>query len=402
MLLRAHPGIDLAAGGRQEIHLHPALGKAGLQRLGDGDKRRFVLHIKGEVGILNARFIEDSLSFLRIKGERISLQRPRQAGRQEALVNKVLAFQQIFGDALIIDQPARRLPEGRVIEQRVGAVGGIKHQVVLLGGRDAQHLHAGFILQGGNLVSAEIARHVGIPLLDQQAAGSRVGDVFNNDALDLRRAGWGAGVGLQHDGLMRLVDAHFIGPAARRVHLQPVVAEVVIFRVRRHLFFIHDRGDGGGENIQRHRRADVGGPVQRQGMVINLFQLAGDVVRLPAEHVENKRWRFIQRHRTGVRENHIFRAQRITGGEFGIRLQFNGQGFRRRIGLPAFGEDRYDFFRVVAVGLHQTLIEAGDRLNAGEFVSFRRVEADDIVETLGDHQRVGRRGGMRGGGERRQ
>ena len=25
----------------------------------------------------------------------------------------------------------------------------------------------------------------------------------------------------------------------------------------------------------------------------------------------------------------------------------------------------------------------------------RRVEADDIVETLGDHQRVGRRGGMR-------
>ncbi len=43
-----------------------------------------------------------------------------------------------------------------------------------------------------------------------------------------------------------------------------------------------------------------------------------------------------------------------------------------------------------------------DRLNAGEFVSFRRVEADDIVETTGDHQRVGRRGGMRGGGERRQ
>ncbi len=116
-------------------------------------------------------------------------------------------------------------------------------------------------------------------------------------------------------------------------------------------------------------------------MIINLFQLAGDVVRLPAEHVENKRRRFIQRHRAGVRENHIFRAQRITGGEFGIRLQFNGQGFRRRIGLPAFGEDRYDFFRVVAVGLHQTLIEAGDRLNAGEFVRFRRVEADDVVET---------------------
>lgn len=78
-------------------------------------------------------------------------------------MNKVLSFQQIFGDAFIIDQPARRLPEGRIIQQRVGAVGGIKHQVVLLGGRDAQHLHAGFILQGGYLVSAEVAGHVGIP-----------------------------------------------------------------------------------------------------------------------------------------------------------------------------------------------------------------------------------------------
>ncbi len=66
------------------------------------------------MGILNARFIKDSLSFLRVEGERISLQRPRQVGRQEALVNKVLAFQQIFGDALIINQPARRLPEGRI------------------------------------------------------------------------------------------------------------------------------------------------------------------------------------------------------------------------------------------------------------------------------------------------
>jgi hypothetical protein len=29
-------------------------------------------------------------------------------------MNKILAFQQIFGDAVIIDQPARRFPEGRV------------------------------------------------------------------------------------------------------------------------------------------------------------------------------------------------------------------------------------------------------------------------------------------------
>ena len=79
------------------------------------------------MGILNARFIKDSLSFCGSKVNGLVSSAPA-VGRQEALVNKVLAFQQIFGDALIINQPARRLPEGRIIEQRVGAVGGIKHR----------------------------------------------------------------------------------------------------------------------------------------------------------------------------------------------------------------------------------------------------------------------------------
>ncbi len=85
-------------------------------------------------------------------------------------MNKVLAFQQIFGDAFIIDQPARGFPERRVVQQRVGAVAGVKHQVILLGGRNAQHLNARLAVQGAYLICSEIARHVRITLLDQQAA----------------------------------------------------------------------------------------------------------------------------------------------------------------------------------------------------------------------------------------
>lgn len=93
---------------------------------------------------------------------------------------------------------------------------------------------------------------------------------------------------------MRLIDPHFIRAAARRVHFQPAVTEVVIFGVRGDLFLIDDRGDRRGENIQRHRRADVGDPAELQGMVVYLLQLAGDVIRLPAEDVKNKRRRFVQ------------------------------------------------------------------------------------------------------------
>ncbi len=107
------------------------------------------------------------------------------------------------------------------------------------------------------------------------------------------------GVGLQHDGLMRLVDAHFIGPAARRVHLQPVVAEVVIFAFGATCFSSTIEAMG----VERIFSATAGltSAVQCSVRVwSSTFQLAGDVVRLPAEHVENKRWRFIQRHRAGV------------------------------------------------------------------------------------------------------
>ena len=61
-------------------------------------------------------------------------------------MDEILPLQQIFRDAVVIYQPARRFPEGRVFQQRVGAVAGIKDQIVLLSGRDAEDLDARFTL----------------------------------------------------------------------------------------------------------------------------------------------------------------------------------------------------------------------------------------------------------------
>ncbi|MNL65807.1 hypothetical protein D3C87_1901910 [compost metagenome] len=102
----------------------------------------------------------------------------------------------------------------------------------MLGRRNAQHFHTGFTFQGADLVRAQVTGHVGVTLLDQQTARGRVRDVFDNDAFKLRRAARGAVIGFQHNGLMRLIDAHFVRAAARRVHLQPCVAEIVVFHIR--------------------------------------------------------------------------------------------------------------------------------------------------------------------------
>ncbi|MNZ51161.1 hypothetical protein D3C78_689690 [compost metagenome] len=352
--------------------------------------------------VFDARFGEDFFCFGRIKFEWVIFQRARQTDRQEALMDKVLALQQIFGDAFIIHQPARRFPERRIIQQRVGAIAGVKHQIVLLGGRDAQHLHTRFAFQRADLISTQIARHVCVALLDQQTTRGRIRYVFNNDTFQLRCAARCRFVGFQHDGLMGLVNLHLERTAARRVHLQPRVAEVIVFHIRGYLLLIHNRGDRRGENIQRYRWADVRRPVQRERMVIHFFQLAGDIARLPAQHVQNKGRGFIQCDRAGIRENHVFRAQWVAGGKFRVRFQLNGQRFGGGIFLPAFCQNRGDFFRIIAVRLNQTLVKAWHRLNTGKLIGFGGIEAHDVIKTLCDNQCIWRSSGVGGGRQRSQ
>ena len=61
-------------------------------------------------------------------------------------MGKVLSFQQIFGDAVVIDQPASSFPERRITHQRVILVAGIKGQIVLLSGGNTHHFDARFTL----------------------------------------------------------------------------------------------------------------------------------------------------------------------------------------------------------------------------------------------------------------
>ena len=271
-------------------------------------------------------------------------------------MHEVLALQQILRDALIIHQIARRFPEGRVVQQRIGAVAGVEHQVVLFGGRDLQHLDARLVFQRVGLIGAQFASDIGVALLDQQAAGGRIRHVFNDDVFQLRLVARRGGIGIQHDRLMRLIDAHLERAAAGGVHFQPGVAEVAVFDVGQRRLAVDDRGDRRREDIQRHRRADVRRPAQLHGMFVDLLQLRVDVVRLPAEHVEDERRRFVHLDRAAVGEDHVVGGQRVAGGERRLRPQFHRQRFGRRIALPAFRQHRRHLGRIVAIRLHQPLI----------------------------------------------
>ncbi len=48
-------------------------------------------------------------------------------------MHPILPFQQLLGDALIIHQPARRLPQCRIAQRRVVFAAGVETEVIDLG-----------------------------------------------------------------------------------------------------------------------------------------------------------------------------------------------------------------------------------------------------------------------------
>ena len=92
-------------------------------------------------------------------------------------MHKILAFKQIFGDAVVVHQPARGFPQSQVFQQRVSAVAGVECAGNSARRRNAQHVNAGF--PAGRLSDRRrIAGDIGITLLNQQAARGRIGDVL--------------------------------------------------------------------------------------------------------------------------------------------------------------------------------------------------------------------------------
>ena len=71
---------------------------------------------------------QDLLGLLDVELERSVGQRAGETNGQEGLVNLALAAQQVLGDAVIVDEIARRLPEGGVAERRIGL--GVDEEVV--------------------------------------------------------------------------------------------------------------------------------------------------------------------------------------------------------------------------------------------------------------------------------
>src|SRR5437868_6928985 len=80
-------------------------------------------------------------------------------------------------------------------------------------------------------------------LLDEEAPRRRIGDIAQDHALQLRRAGRRVRIGIEDKRLMGGVGADLERAAAGGIGLQPAIAEIVAADMPAHLLLVDDRGD---------------------------------------------------------------------------------------------------------------------------------------------------------------
>lgn len=173
-------------------------------------------------------------------------------------MNAVLTFQQLVRQAVIVNQPACRLPQRRIPQRRLLWALSVKADVINQAGREGINTHIGGVLQRGNLIRAELIGDIHITLLDQQTAAARIGHTFQQYPLQMRLPD-AVGIGFQHQRLQRDKLFDGIGGAAGGVHLQPAIAVIVVAGVFLCQFAVDDGGDRRGQQAQRQIAADLSG-----------------------------------------------------------------------------------------------------------------------------------------------
>ena len=95
-------------------------------------------------------------------------------------------------------------------------------------------------------------------------------------------------------------------------------------------------------------------------------------------------------------------VDRVAGSEVLARADLEGEGLAVVADLYAFRNAWDEFFDVRGLEAHDAVIGVGQNLDARELIGFGGVERDDVVDLLGDHQRIGRCRGLRLRREREQ
>ena len=180
MLARAGLGDDLLLLARQQLHLDADRRQVGLDRLRDIAIRcrRDVVH--GDREAVGQPGLRQQLLRLRdVLAERVFLESTRQRVGQERLADAPGVRRDVLGDGLVVDRPLDRLMHLHLLQLRHRLVHRDIHRRALRRGRDRQVLVAGDRLE---LIGAEVARDVGVALLQLQKLHRRIGDMTQHHA----------------------------------------------------------------------------------------------------------------------------------------------------------------------------------------------------------------------------
>ncbi|MNL20038.1 hypothetical protein D3C87_1412690 [compost metagenome] len=295
----------------------------------------------------------------------------------------------VFLHTLVVQRPLDRLPDLRLGKVLIALIERDQHQ---RGNALALQLNVRIFLGAAQLFRGEVAGNVDIALLQHEKLGRRIGDVAQDDALDvtLVRA---VGIDGQRYAFARLPGLQHEIAGTGAVLLQPAIAEVFTRSIGENRLLFDDRADIGGEAIKQE--GDGGRLCRRQ---LHRLVVGGNdgrlgVLRREAELADDEGRALVHLDGALQREGNVFRRDFRTAREGCLVTDHEGEDLAVRIGFPGFRDDRIDLGGVFAVCTHQLLVHVGDDFTAHGFETFMRIKARHIVQLLGDHQNIlGRRG----------
>ena len=212
------PGYDLG--------LDAGLRQRRLDRLGDIGIGRAVGRIELDLEAIGIAGLGEKLLRLGdIELERRVGQRGKEARRPEGLMDLEPALEETVRHSLIVDQPPNGLAHFRLGQALILL---IERQIVEIGLGIILDDEIGIAGDALDLVGGQVAREVGVALLDHQPLRGGLGNMADDDPLDARRAVAIIRIGLEGDGLVGLPGFQHKGTGARRIRLEPCIAEIAV------------------------------------------------------------------------------------------------------------------------------------------------------------------------------
>ena len=223
---------------------------------------------------------------------------------------------QRVADRGIVDQPLHRLAHLGLGEDRVLLV---EAEVVDRALRRRRRLDVLVGGERGQVLRRQVARDVGVALLEQQALGRGFLHVAVDDARQLGLLAVVVVVALERDDLVGAPLAELERAGAGIVGLEPAVAEVVVLLLRQHELLVDDGGDVRRQAVEhegrRERLLGLDGQCQRTGLLDPVL----DVVLGEAELGQDERRRLVEQHRALQRKHDVLGGERVARGELRAR-----------------------------------------------------------------------------------